>query len=106
MLTLMFRSDILDQPSVKLGTAIPEKAESGAVALDPVEIERRDQNAGFVSAELGDQVAALVGDEAMAVEMLAMLGADPVGRHHRHDIRDGMTHHRPAPQPRGVEICS
>ena len=37
------------------------------------EVERRDQHAGLLRAELGQHVAALVADEAVAVEALAAL---------------------------------
>jgi hypothetical protein len=38
------------------------------------------------------------------VEALAVLGADPVGGDHGHDVRHRMADHRAAPQAAGVEI--
>ena len=66
-------SNVLDQPPVKLGPAVAEEAEGGAVLLGRREVERRHQHAGFLRAELGEDVAALVADEAVAVEALAAL---------------------------------
>ena len=58
----------------------------------------------LLRAEFRDQVAALVADERVAVEALAALHPDPVRRHDRYDVRHGVADHRPAPQPRGVEV--
>ena len=55
-------------------------------------------------AEFGDKIAPFVGDEAVAVELLAVLGADPVGGDHRHAVRHRMALHRAAPHPAGVEV--
>ena len=58
----------------------------------------------------GDQVAAMVGDEARAIEPLTAVGvavpgleADPVGADDRDHVGDGMALHRAAPRQGGVE---
>ena len=56
-----------------------------------------DGGLAMLRAELGEHVAALVADEAVAVEALAALRADAVGGDHRHDVADRMADHRPAP---------
>ena len=43
------------------------------------QVERRDQHAGFLRSKLGEDVAALIADEAVAVEALPALRADTVG---------------------------
>ena len=40
----------------------------------------------------------------MAIEALAVFGADAVGGDHRHDVGHRVAHHRAAPQGRRVEI--
>ena len=64
-------SDILGEAPVELGPAVAEEAEGGAVLLDLGEVDRGGEHAGLLGAELGEQVAALVADEAVAVEALA-----------------------------------
>lgn len=46
-------SDILHQPAVQFRPTVAEEAEGGAVALDPVEVERRDDHALFLAVQLG-----------------------------------------------------
>ena len=73
------RLQILRQTAVKVRAAVAEEAEGGAVALHSGEVDGRGQHSGLLRAELGEHVAALVADEAVAVEMLAAFVADPVG---------------------------
>src|SRR4051794_27467410 len=76
--------DILHEPPVKVGPPVAEEAERRAVLLRLTEVERRHQCARLLRSELREDVAALVADEAVAVEALAVLGADAVGGDHRH----------------------
>src|SRR5690242_1806273 len=91
------RSNVLGKTPVELRPAIAEEAECGAVLLGLCQVERRHQHARLLGAKLGKDVAPLVADEAVAVEALAVLGADAVGRDDRHDIRHCMSDHRAAP---------
>ena len=59
-------------------------------------------HAGLGRAEFGEDVAALVADEGVAVEDLAAFVADPVGGDDRDDVGDGVADHRPAPHARLV----
>src|ERR1043166_4296909 len=93
--SLRWASNILDQPSVKLGPAVAEEAEARAVAARGVEVERRGDHPGLGRAELGEDVAPFVADEGVAVENLAAFLADPIGGDDRHDVRGGMADHRP-----------
>jgi hypothetical protein len=68
------------------------------------EVEGRDEHAGFLRAEFRQNVAALVANEAVAVEALAVLGAYAVGGDNWNDVRDRVADHRPTPQARGVEV--
>src|SRR3546814_8745379 len=94
-------SDVLHQPPVKLRPAITEEAEGGAVAAHPIKIDRRDQNARLLAAEVLDIVPPLVGNEAVAVEGLPVLGADAVGGDHGHDIGHAVAHHPALPHAAG-----
>ena len=69
------------------------RARSSVAASTPVRSRRTRQH-----------VAALVADEGVAVEILPAFVADPVGGDDGDDVGDGMADHRPAPQPRRVEI--
>ena len=89
--------DILDQSPIELWAAISEETERGAVLLRRREIERRNQNASLLGAELGQHVAALVANEAVAVEALAAFSAYAIGGNDRNDIADGVADHRAAP---------
>src|SRR5678815_3969932 len=91
-------SNVLYQPPVKLRPAVPEEAEGGAVLLRLREVESCDQHPGFLRSKLREHVAAFIADEAVAIEALAVLVADAVGRHDGHDIRNGVPDHRSAPQ--------
>src|SRR5260370_33876207 len=82
-----FRSDVLGKPPIKVGPPVSEKPEGGAVLFGRCEIERRDQRARLLSAELGERIAALVADEAVAVEALPAHGAEAVGGDHPADLR-------------------
>src|SRR5215210_9005533 len=96
--------DVLGQATVEFRPTVAEKAERGAVLLGSGEVERRDQRADLVPTEFGEDVAALVADEAVAVEALATFGADAVGGYDRHDVADGVANHRATPHPAGVEV--
>src|SRR3546814_20399163 len=85
-------SDVLHQPPVKLRPAITEEAEGGAVAAHPIKIDRRDQNASLLAAEVLAIVHPLVGNEAVAVEGLPVLGATECGGDHWPDSRPAGTH--------------
>ena len=61
------------------------------------EIEGRNEHARLLRPELGEDVAALIADEAVALEALAVLGPDAVGGDHRHDVGDCVTDHRTPP---------
>src|SRR5665213_2128889 len=95
------RLNVLGDAAVKLGTAVAKKPEGGSAPIRLLKVERRDQNSGLIRPEFGEHVAALVADEAVAIKTLALLGADPVRRDHRHDVRDRMADHGPAPHPAG-----
>src|SRR3546814_5515450 len=69
----------------------------------PIEVERRGDHAFLFAVQFGEHVAALVGDEAGAVEGLAAFDADAVRRHDRHHVRHRVPHHRAPPQPCGIE---
>src|SRR6185312_17354106 len=97
-------SDIFDQPAVKLRPSIAEETEGRAVLLRRREVERRHERARILASELGEDVATLVADEAVAVETLPAFAADPVGGDDGDDVGHRVTDHRPAPQPRGVEL--
>ena len=92
------RLDVFDQTTVKLRSAVAEETESGAVLLRLGKIESRDQHASLFGSEFRQHVSALVADEAVTVEALAMLGADSVGGDHGDDIRNRVTDHRSPPQ--------
>src|SRR3546814_10872232 len=93
-----------DVCSSDLRPAITEEAEGGAVAAHPIKFDRRDQNARLLAAEVLDIVPPLVGNEAVAVEGLPVLGADAVGGDHGHDIGHAVAHHRALPHAAGVEV--
>src|SRR5829696_5928500 len=97
-------SDVLDESPVEFGPAITEEAEGGAVLFGRREVERCDEHAGVLRAELREDVAALVADEAVAVETLALLVSDAVGGDDGHDVRNSMADHRTPPQPRRIEV--
>ena len=63
-----------------------------------------DRHAVFVAAELGQDVAATVGDEARAVEALAALVADAVARDQRDRVRDRVADHHAPPRLARVEL--
>src|SRR4051812_37413980 len=100
----LWRSNVLSESPVKLRPAVAEEAKSRAVLLRCREVERRDQHARLVGAELGEDVAALVADKAVAVKALAALSADSVGGDDRNDVANCVADHRPPPQPRSVEV--
>src|SRR4051812_35939620 len=83
-------SDILCDAAVEIGPAIAEEAESGAMPPRLLEVELGGEHPGFGRAELRQHVAALVADEAVAVETLAVLAADPVRGHDRNHVGDGV----------------
>src|SRR5579864_578995 len=58
------RSDILHQPPIELRSAVAEEAERRSVLFCTRKIERRYQGSSLVRAELGEDIAALVADEA------------------------------------------
>src|SRR5678816_4020131 len=91
-----WRSNVLGEPTVKLGPPVSKEPECRAVLLRLRQVERRDQHPTLVRPELFKNVAALVADEAVAVEALAVLGADAVGGDHRNDVRHGVADHRQA----------
>jgi hypothetical protein len=91
------RLKVFYQTPVKVGTSVAEKSERRAVFSDQLQIKIRDQNAAFFRAILNDQIAAFVGDEAVAVEVHRSLGPDAVARHHWNDIADRMADHRAPP---------
>src|SRR3546814_13431733 len=97
-------SDVLHQPPVKLRPAITEEAEGGAVAAHPIKIDRRDQNARLLAAEVLDIVTPLVGDEAVAVAGLPVLGAAAVGRDNGPELCPDGAPHRPQPHHAGVAV--
>src|SRR4051812_34837042 len=76
---------VLDQSPVKFGPAVAEETERCAVLVGSREIEGRDQHARLLRAEFRQDVAALVADEAVAIEALAVLGPDAVGGDHGDD---------------------
>src|SRR5438067_12982127 len=61
-------SQILGDPAVKVGAAVAEEAEGGAVFLRRREVEDGVDDPGFDGAEFGEDVAAFVADEGVAVE--------------------------------------
>src|SRR5438270_13866673 len=97
-------SNVFGEPPVKLRSPVAEEAECGAVLLRRGKVERGDQNARLLRAELREDVAALVTDETVAVEALAALGPDAIGGDDGHDVRDGVPDHRPPRLPRRVEV--
>src|SRR5437764_2032878 len=73
-----WNSDVLGKPPVKLGPAVSEKPEGRAVLPGCRQVQRRHQRSGLLCAELCQNVAALVADEAVAVEAQSVLGAASV----------------------------
>src|SRR4051794_12888625 len=65
-------SDVRGEPTVKLRPAVAEEAEGCAVLLGGREVQRRDQHARLLRPKLGEHVAALVADEAVTIETLAV----------------------------------
>src|SRR5215472_16849765 len=91
-------SDVFHQPPIEFGTAVAEEAEGRAVPFGLGKIECRNQDPGLVRSELGEDVAALVADEAVTIETLPALGAGAIGSDDRDHIGHRMADHRPAPQ--------
>src|SRR6202035_3502813 len=100
----------LGERAVKIGPAVAEEAPGGAVAGHEVEVETGHGEALVVGTEVGDQIAAMVADEARAVEALAAAGIvvpglEPgaVGAGDRDDVGDRVTLHGAPPGQGGVE---
>ncbi len=68
------RLDVFDQPPVQLRPAIPEEAEGSAMLFRLSGVDGRHQHARLLRSELRQHIAALIADEAVAVEALAALG--------------------------------
>src|ERR1044072_3186638 len=93
--------------TVQLRATIPEYTPGGTVVANRAEIKGGGED-GFVGAvRLLDDPAGVIRDERRAVvgdgPALALLRADPVRRHQRHDVRSGMTLHRTLPMIAGVD---
>ena len=69
---------IFGKSPVKFGSAIPEEPECSPVLLRLLKVEFRHQHAALLSTQFGKNVTALVADEAVAVEALAVFGADAI----------------------------
>ena len=101
----------LGQHAVEVGAAVAEEAPGRAVGLQEIQVEGRRQHALVLAVEAGDEVAAMVGDEAGAVEHLtaagvalrSLLEADAVGADHGDDVRHRMALHGAPPRVAGVE---
>src|SRR4051812_18463702 len=77
-------SKVLPDAAVKGRAAVAEEAEGGAVLPCQSQIEDCVDDAGLLGAEFGEDVAAFVADERVAVEALVAalrpaFGADAVG---------------------------
>ncbi len=81
------------------------------MAGQEIQVEGRRHDPLVVAAQLGDQVAAMVGDEGGAVEPLAAAGivfpgleASAIGAHHRDHVGDRVALHGAAPRQGGVQV--
>src|SRR5580704_8224740 len=64
----------LHQVAVEVRAPVAEEAPGGAVGGEEIEVEAGGDDALVVAAQLGDQIAAMVGDERRAIEALAAAG--------------------------------
>uniref|UniRef100_A0A0N4ZLB6 PE-PGRS family protein n=1 Tax=Parastrongyloides trichosuri TaxID=131310 RepID=A0A0N4ZLB6_PARTI len=94
------------QGAVQIGAAVAEEAPGRAVAIQEVQVEGVHQHA-LLPIQALDQIAAMIGDEGVAVVGLAcirhLLVADAVGADDRHDVGHGVTLHGAPPRGGGVQ---